>query len=133
MFALDLRRHLLQHRDQSSQAPFEPRLAREISLRRNLLFQLLRRDHALMQQRLNGFGLLLLPVIALPRGCDLQAEIVEMLLHCAQLGLAGRLRIPPHQRLDTGLHGVVRLHADQVADETEHEPSPRLVAIKPEP
>ena len=48
LFALDLRRHLLQHRDQSSQAPFERCLARKIGLRRDLLFQLLRCDHALM-------------------------------------------------------------------------------------
>jgi len=53
------------------------------------------------------------------------AEIVEMLLHRPQLRLAGGLWIPPHERLDTGLHNLVSLHTDQIAEESEHEPPPR--------
>ena len=89
LFLFDLRCHLLQHGDQCLQTMLELRLACRVGFRRDLSLQLLRRGHALLRQRLDRVGLLLLLVIALSRGCDLPAEIVEVLLHRAQLRLAG--------------------------------------------
>src|SRR5262249_35036475 len=107
LLALDLRRHLLQHRDQSLQTMLERGLAPGIGFGSDLPLPLLRRGHALLREGLDGIRPPLLPVVALSRGRYLAAEIVEMLLHRAQLGLAGRLRIPPYERLYTGLHRLV--------------------------
>ena len=43
-----------------------------------------------------------------------------MLLHGAQIGLAGALRIPPHQRLDAGLNRIVGLDPGEIPQEPEH-------------
>jgi hypothetical protein len=58
----------------------------------------------------------------------LAPEIVEMLLHCAQLGLAGAFGIPPHQRLNAGLDRIIGLDSGEIPQEPEH---PNLLTGRP--
>ncbi len=116
----DIGCHLFEHRHQGTQALLQRGLACQVGLNRGLPLELFGRGHALVGQELDLVCLLLLAVKGLACQRDLPTQLIEMLLHGAQLRLARRLGVPTHECLDTGLYGLIHLYAKHVLDEFQH-------------
>ena len=68
--------------------------------------------HALMGQQVDGVCLPRLLVELLPGARDLLAQLIQMLLHRAQLGLGRTLWIPSNDGFDGAVHGRIGLNAN---------------------